>query len=90
MISVKIYIICIVWPISQAYKPFGEVLELQGPRTLKKKRFCVLTTFRSIFRPFWYSGSLPKAPISEQIWIIYIAWLISQCYKSFREVSGLQ
>ena len=29
VISVKIYIICIVWPISQAYKPFGEVLGLQ-------------------------------------------------------------
>ena len=26
---VKIYIICIVWPISQAYKPFGEVLGIQ-------------------------------------------------------------
>ena len=84
MISVKIYIICIVWPISQAYKPFGEVLELQGPRTLKKKRFCVLTTFRSIFRPFWYSGSLPKAPISEQIWIIYIVRPRCQGNKPFK------
>ena len=62
----------------------SEISGLQWPHILKKYWFFV---FEPIFAPFLdLFGALwdPKAPISEQIWIIYIAWPRSQGYKPFK------
>ena len=46
----------------------------------------ISAVFRHGFDLLWH----PKAPVSEQIWIIYITWARFQCYIPFSEVSGLQ